>query len=396
MRKRVAIIGSDLSKELLDKNYSKIKDDFEIVLYPKNTSLISVMSESIDYDFGQLKKELSFEESQQILDELDKDTLNNLIAVQPDVLVLDFYNDAFNGVIQVDNGSFLTNSLKDMEEAYSFSNIRFQRKLSSNQSTQDFINYSRIWCKAFDSFLKFTQLFLPNTVLLVNTINLSKEKLAKNNIGQAWFRFNEYAEKKGLPVITDHILEFYQVVFNNFKINQLKNFSDLEKNDENREISEASLKYNLIRNADFSQGKRYWHDDSEEYFVKNGILEINRTSMEGFTILHGAPIQISNQENASHKFELSMEVWVENLFALHLNDAFFYVWIYDDKVNRKVQEVKICSSKLENLSSGKWKHVTIELDFKGKYLELGPHMVGAGHFRYRNLSLTLKANDEEE
>lgn len=167
----------------------------------------------------------------------------------------------------------------------------------------------------------------------------------------------------------------------------LKQKNKIEKT---KKISETSLTYNLINNADFSEGKKYWQDDSGEYFVKNGILEINRQTMEGFTILHSAPIQISNDGNSVHKFELSMEVWVENLFALHLNDAFFYIWTYDDKVTREIKETKIYSSKLENLSSGKWKHINIELKCKGKYLELGPHMVGAGHFRYRNLSLSLK------
>ena len=36
MKKRVAIIGSDLSQELFDKNKQKSEEDFEIVLYRKN------------------------------------------------------------------------------------------------------------------------------------------------------------------------------------------------------------------------------------------------------------------------------------------------------------------------------------------------------------------------
>ena len=47
--------------------------------------------------------------------------------------------------------------------------------------------------------------------------------------------------------------------------------------------------------------------------------------------------------------------------------AFFYVWTYDDKVSRELREVKIYSSKLENLSSRKWKHIKIELYCKGRY-----------------------------
>ncbi len=72
----------------------------------------------------------------------------------------------------------------------------------------------------------------------------------------------------------------------------------------------------------FSEGKKYWRDDSNEYFVKNGILEIERTSMDGFSILHSSPIQISNSDQKAQKLEISVEVWVENLFSLHLNDAF--------------------------------------------------------------------------
>ncbi|AGV72875.1 DUF6270 domain-containing protein [Lactococcus cremoris] len=391
MKNRVAIIGSDLSRELFDKNKQKSEEEFEIVLYRKNLSFISLMSKAIEYDYKKLDTKLKVDDVQQMLDELDKDTLSALIAVQPDILILDFYGDVFNGVIETQEGSFLTNSFKDVTGAYLLSDVKIKRQMSSNQSVQEFLDYSSIWCQAFDSFVEFIQRFLPETLVLVNTINFLEETKRKNNVSQVWLRFNEYAQKKGIPVINDSLLELYQHIFGNFKINQLELFSQAKnKIEKTKKISETSLSYNLINNADFSEGKKYWQDDSGEYFVKNGILEINRQTMEGFTILHSAPIQISNDGNSVHKFELSMEVWVENLFALHLNDAFFYIWTYDDKVTREIKETKIYSSKLENLSSGKWKHINIELKCKGKYLELGPHMVGAGHFRYRNLSLSLK------
>ncbi|MDA2880433.1 DUF6270 domain-containing protein, partial [Lactococcus cremoris] len=349
------------------------------------------MSKAIEYDYKKLDTKLKVDNVQQMLDELDKDTLSALIAVQPDILILDFYGDVFNGVIETQEGSFLTNSFKDVTGAYLLSDVKIKRQMSSNRSVQEFLDYSSIWCQAFDSFVEFIQRFLPETLVLVNTINFIEETKRKNNVSQVWLRFNEYAQKKGIPVINDSLLELYQHIFGNFKINQLELFSQAKnKIEKTKKISETSLTYNLINNADFSEGKKYWQDDSGEYFVKNGILEINRQTMEGFTILHSAPIQISNDGNSVHKFELSMEVWVENLFALHLNDAFFYIWTYDDKVTREIKETKIYSSKLENLSSGKWKHINIELKCKGKYLELGPHMVGAGHFRYRNLSLSLK------
>jgi hypothetical protein len=369
MKNRVAIIGSDLSRELFNKN----KSNFEVVLYRRELSFISLMAKAIDYDFNQLNKEMSFLKTEQILNELDKETLNSLIAIQPDLLILDFYSDVFYGVVQTQEGSFLTNSIENMEKAYSFSNIKIRRVLNSNHSVQEFIHYSSLWCKAFNLFIKFVQKYLPDTLILVNTVEFFKEAESKSNMGQVWQRFNEYAQKKGISIINHNLKEISQY---------------LKK--ERGEISENSLKYNLIRNATFSEGKKYWRDDSGEYFVKNGILEIKRTSMEGFTIFHSSPIQIPNREQIVQRFEISMEVWVENLFTLHLNDAFFYVWTYDDKVNRKLQEVKIYSSKLENLSSGKWKHIKIELSCQGKYLELGPHMVGAGNFRYRNISLTLK------
>ncbi|MDA2882961.1 DUF6270 domain-containing protein [Lactococcus cremoris] len=392
MKNRVAIIGSYLSRELFDKNKQKSEEEFEIVLYRKNLSFISLMmSKAIEYDYKKLDTKLKVDNVQQMLDELDKDTLSALIAVQPDILILDFYGDVFNGVIETQEGSFLTNSFKDVTGAYLLSDVKIKRQMSSNRSVQEFLDYSSIWCQAFDSFVEFIQRFLPETLVLVNTINFIEETKRKNNVSQVWLRFNEYAQKKGIPVINDSLLELYQHIFGNFKINQLELFSQAKnKIEKTKKISETSLTYNLINNADFSEGKKYWQDDSGEYFVKNGILEINRQTMEGFTILHSAPIQISNDGNSVHKFELSMEVWVENLFALHLNDAFFYIWTYDDKVTREIKETKIYSSKLENLSSGKWKHINIELKCKGKYLELGPHMVGAGHFRYRNLSLSLK------
>lgn len=400
----MGIIGSELSRELFDKDKSEIQNDFEVVFYRKDTSVISVMSKAQEYDLNQLQKVMPVEKSQQILDELEKGILNGLIAEQPDVLVVDFYSDILDGVIETQSGSFLANSVENMK-IYALSGIVLKKLWRSNESVQDFIDYSHIWCEALKNFIEFVQKFLPKTVLLVNTIDLSKENMLENNMGQVWFRFNEYAEKMGIPVINDKLSELYQHTFKDQETGQPEPSSQSENTDRqpltilsvNSNEPEAAVNFidpplgrNLIRNSNFADGKKHWQDDSEEYFVKNGIVEINRTTMEGFTILHSDPIQISANGNLIRKFELSMEVWVENLFALHLNDAFFYVWTYDDKVSKEIKERKIYSSKMENLSSGKWKHINIELKCKGKYLELGPHMVGAGHFRYRNLSLSLK------
>ena len=291
MKNRVAIIGSDLSRELFDKNKQKSEEEFEIVLYRKNLSFISLMSKAIEYDYKKLDTKLKVDNVQQMLDELDKDTLSALIAVQPDILILDFYGDVFNGVIETQEGSFLTNSFKDVTGAYLLSDVKIKRQMSSNRSVQEFLDYSSIWCQAFDSFVEFIQRFLPETLVLVNTINFIEETKRKNNVSQVWLRFNGYAQKKGIPVINDSLLELYQHIFGNFKINQLELFSQAKnKIEKTKKISETSLTYNLINNADFSEGKKYWQDDSGEYFVKNGILEISRQTMEGFTILHSAPI----------------------------------------------------------------------------------------------------------
>lgn len=106
MKKRVGIIGSELSRELFDKDKSEIQNDFEVVFYRKDTSVISVMSKAQEYDLNQLQKVMPVEKSQQILDELEKGILNGLIAEQPDVLVVDFYSDILDGVIETQSGSF--------------------------------------------------------------------------------------------------------------------------------------------------------------------------------------------------------------------------------------------------------------------------------------------------
>ncbi|MDN6030629.1 MAG: DUF6270 domain-containing protein, partial [Lactococcus plantarum] len=165
MKKRVAIIGSNLSRELFDKNKQKSEEDFEIVLYRKNLSFISLMSKAVEYDYRKLDKELSLDDARQMLDELDKDSLSALIAVQPDILILDFYGDVFNGVIETQEGSFLTNSFKKLKGAYPLSDIKIKRQMSSNQSVQEFLAYSSIWCQSLNRFIEFTQRFLPKTLV---------------------------------------------------------------------------------------------------------------------------------------------------------------------------------------------------------------------------------------
>jgi hypothetical protein len=104
---KVAILGSCVTRDIfISKINPQYKQHFEVVLFQNHTTLLSLLSPKIHYkntDFSNL----SWRNMEMIKNELDKEFLNNLTKIQPDILIIDFFSDAFFDTIK-DGNSFLT------------------------------------------------------------------------------------------------------------------------------------------------------------------------------------------------------------------------------------------------------------------------------------------------
>ena len=171
MKKKLAVIGSCLSRDVFNSNFvTSWKERFDLVYAPFQTSLLSLASVPVPFSRTLLSfegKDFSSWYKNILLHELNKDFLNNLLSVCPDNLLIDFYSDTINGVIEIDKTAYITNRPKDMEKNAASAYIR-SGNLREIKPLTHYDEYMRLWKRSADFFLAFMKEYLPDTKIIVN------------------------------------------------------------------------------------------------------------------------------------------------------------------------------------------------------------------------------------
>ncbi|CAM3140084.1 hypothetical protein HZR21_06370 [Lactococcus laudensis] len=89
MKKKVFLLGS--SQFLQPIKLEETSNFYAIVATKLDMSLVSFMSSPINYDRQKLLLGKDKKLNSQLISEYEKDGLNDLIASNPDVLILDFF-----------------------------------------------------------------------------------------------------------------------------------------------------------------------------------------------------------------------------------------------------------------------------------------------------------------
>lgn len=208
----VAILGSCISRDnfnsLFNANY---KSYFECILFQHQTSMISLMSEKIEYlnEFEEETKLKPFDKWY-FRTNYTKEFLEKIINIQPRYLIIDFFADVYYGVLEIEKNKYITNNVNKLNSTEFYKNIKVKnvRTISEN-----FDDYFEEWKLATSRFFDFINEKCKNTkVILVKThfnniyVNKQGEKIVFNNSDIAkqkiqnfnfyWDTFNSYVEDK--------------------------------------------------------------------------------------------------------------------------------------------------------------------------------------------------------
>ena len=105
---KVANIGSCVTRDVFNSKFNNnYKDFFELTLFQHQTTIMSLLSKSIEYNDESIEA-LSGWDKKMIEMELNKRFFDEVIKVEPDVLVIDFFADARFKTIAVGEDRFLT------------------------------------------------------------------------------------------------------------------------------------------------------------------------------------------------------------------------------------------------------------------------------------------------
>ena len=149
MVKTFSTFGSCSSRNIfasaVSENYKKF---FKICLSLENVSLISLMSNPVDFDSKLINATNPYTNFCVKHDLIKTEYLDFLKNNSPDYLVLDTYCDVLDGIIEIDENRIITNSRRLI---YTDINNLFENKKRYSIKT-DFNKYMDLWAKACESF----------------------------------------------------------------------------------------------------------------------------------------------------------------------------------------------------------------------------------------------------
>ena len=390
MKKKLTILGS--SYLLQSVNIEDLSKKYNLVTSKIELSLVSLMSHSIMYDKQKLMSGADRKLVSRLLSEYEKDGLNDLIASNPDIIILDFYEDIQFGVSETLLGSYITNNIDVYAKNPSFEMIR---TIVDYNPVFEFDLYAHIWYKALKNFMSFINTYLPKTnVIIYENLEILNDYLISNgsnllddSLDKIWQKFNQYASQTyDLPIISD-LVEI-----------------DLSSDDV---INNNIYDVNLIRNATFDNKGEFWTSlgnipfDDANTNVENGELTLfgNRDQMGTFSF-SSAPIYLAASPENPVELVLNYEILVEDVFDIEIyHDYVFIGRGFDEKLHvthsDAIQKFYDQQAKLLNLTSGKWKKIKKILTVTTPYLRVGPDVKGKTTVKWRNLSLKHFLSDEK-
>ena len=113
----VSIIGSCQSRDIFNSSFiPNYKEYFQVYSYFTMTSMLSVMSEPVTYNYHKLiQSGLNDNQMEHWYYELEKPILKTLESKQPDILLMDFYADARYGA-RAYGSEYVVNRLFKLKE----------------------------------------------------------------------------------------------------------------------------------------------------------------------------------------------------------------------------------------------------------------------------------------
>lgn len=422
---KIAILGACCSRDMFNSNFvENWRNSFDLVLYRFQPSIISLMAVPIPYPRWISKNVKQDFFVNMLIDECRKDTLNQLCSVQPEVILVDFYSDVLNGVIAVNNYSYITNREQlNWKNEPMYQMLGTGRKLNVHSYYQE---YLMLWKDSFRRFAEYLNKYLPNTRVFINPVKATNEvmdeeknismypydKKSLDNVNCAWQEMDDYAKSFNncfllkLPcnkyyIDRDYIfggawiVHFHKIFYRDlFETLCEKSLADF-KNDGLPEV-----RANLILNSDFKMGTLFWrHWDDCFKFSGNFSNMDNVLNFENY------------DENRKYHQMWCSEIetgGIDSLYELTFEcsvpviDMFEHPTIFEIRTFDKRNLITRAESKEEfKIQLKKDEHVGeefIKYEFvfhtKEKYISMGPYVYSKGVVRYRNITL-VKLNEKD-
>lgn len=413
--KKLAIIGACCSRDMCNHNFvSNYKDYFDIVYYAFQTSFISLMSKPVPYN----RDLISFEGKNFnawyrdiLVGELNKSFCNDLLSLQPDNLLIDFYSDVVMGVLEISGGeSYISQRIKDQENNAAFKLISRSRELMPIINREE---YLALFEKGLKRFFDFMKLYLPQTNIMLNvphftdkiknkdgTIGIFHEKNVAlyNDIYAAMVDIAKKTSDK--LIVIDLGKEYYidpEYIFGGaWIVHFMKDYyedliREVYKNSQSRTVPSKQntmqlYAFNLILNHDLQNGTlfyKYW-DNIFRIDPDNNSIYVNERDHSGniYRILLSADIAV----DPDAEYLISFECLVSSEVELSSDVIFVARSFNKPNMGRKADAADNMEIPWNN-KYDIWCEYTRVYKPKGKYMSFGCCCAKNGMISWKNIML---------
>lgn len=406
---KISIIGSCQSRDIFNSKFIEdYKDYFKVMSYYTMTSMLSVMSKSINYNYNQLvKSDLSDFQMEHWYNELEKPILKTLESKKPDVLLLDFYADARYGARSY-GGEYVVDRLAKLKDKDILDWNKFGIVYSYKSNTSDFIT---MWKNRFDRFMEFMSENLPDTQIIINTIKGTNIVTDKNGniyvspkaedldvdaINSLWEEFDNYAiNQYGLKAITyadeytlDPDYEYgLGVALVHFHKEYYRDcFDELLRLTYNvKEVQNQESHTNLVPDSAFRDGLNNWTNVAGKYelidypdFTAIRALDCRKKLGAYRPQAWTRPIEIEG--SGKIEYTLSFYIKFADMSKIKENEVIFgirtYKYVREVKSAEALEEYRLTLEN-HNVREGKEYRYTYTFTPRGRFIRLAPFM-----FRY--------------
>ncbi|MHC5268056.1 DUF6270 domain-containing protein [Enterococcus sp. LJL98] len=214
----ISVWGSCVSRDIFNQQFvADHKMFFNVVSDQQHVSVISLMSEVIDIDVEQLEGPVSPFYKKVFIQDMDKSYLKALKESNPDVILLDFYTDAFYGVKEVQKKTHITNKIWQYRKLNVFRQLDIFNEYSVYNNSLEFISK---WKESFDLFMKYVSLHLPNSRVIINKARFSNQyfdekekkfKVLSDELPDKWSEFHIHRFNLIWELFDTYAIEKYQL-----------------------------------------------------------------------------------------------------------------------------------------------------------------------------------------
>lgn len=405
--KTISVVGSCQSRDVFNSKFvENYKDYFEFYSYFTMTSMLTMMSDPIEYNYKNLLR-AEFKEFmvEHWFQQFEKTLLRTLDSKKPDILLMDFYAEARRGAISY-KGEYITNRVKLLKgkKIIDFNNLGI--KYNYEENSNDFF---MMWKNCFDRFMDFMQTNLPETTIVINTVkgtniieDSSGRKYVSENIkhldvdkmNALWKTMDEYAihtynlkailyEKEytmdpdylfgGVGYATVHFHnEYYQDCF--------KKLVDIAQSVKGVTSKESNT--NLVIDSRFKKLERNWTNITCEYelvpYSKYNAIRIKQAELPSESYkpqLWSKPIEILGDGKTT--YTLSFNVKIADVKNFEEDTMIFAIRTF-----KNISEIKYVDAiegykltvKGHKIKSNQEYRYVFSFKPQGKYIKLAPFM----------------------